>query len=88
VRYANAAEAPARRAAVSLTRMQPLGDARALLSLGSAWTQAEALYGSIAALTRSRRALPALGQQIEVRQAQLAALAQTDRLPACGPAGR
>jgi hypothetical protein len=83
VRFANAAAPPARRAAVSLARLQSLGDAGPLASLDTAWQQLEALYGSIGTLTRNGQATASLGQQILTRQQELNTLAQSDRLPAC-----
>jgi hypothetical protein len=88
IRFANAAEAPARRTAISLARLQSLGDAGPLASLDTAWQQLEALYGSIGTLTRNGQATASLGQQILTRQQELSTLAQSDRLPACMVTGR
>jgi hypothetical protein len=88
VRFANAAEPPARRAAVSLARLQSLGDAGSLTSLDTAWQQLEVLYGSIGTLTHGRLATASLGQQILTRQQELNTLAQSDQLPACAVSSR
>lgn len=88
VKFANAALTPARRTAISLLRLESVGDARALSALGSSWQQLDALYGSIATLTRNARAVPGLGQEVLTRQAQLATLAESDRVPACAVRSR
>lgn len=84
IRFANGAAPPARRAAVSLERLEPLGDRAALRALDTEWQQLEALYGSIGTLSRDRHAVPGLGAEILARDQQLNALTLSDRLPACG----
>ncbi|MHB1569896.1 MAG: hypothetical protein ACYC0H_11885 [Solirubrobacteraceae bacterium] len=83
VRFAAAAQLPARRAAVSLARLESVGDAVALRALDSQWQQLQGLYGSIRVLSRNAHAVPGLGSQILARQQALDALAQADRLPGC-----
>jgi hypothetical protein len=84
VGYANAAAAPTRRTVISLGRLERLGDARALASLVTAWQQLQTLDASVGTLTRDAHTVTALGRQILARRQHLSALAQFDRLPACG----